>query len=138
MLYIRVNCRLEIQKVCWQNVFLKQDIWYRHVYLSCYVPSKNTKSRHHHRRCFPTPLLNPAFTTRHMHWVDTRGYQKVRRLIRLNQHLIWYAYKLYRGYKTTMIYQLCKFKLDTLMINHFIIENGHPQSPLSSVTFERR
>ena len=43
--------------------------------------------------------------------------------------------------KQQMFYQFRKFKLDTLIINHFIIENfflwyGHPaQSPMSSVTF---
>ena len=28
------------------------------------------------------------------------------------------------GRKQQMFYQLCKFKLDTLLINHFIIENN--------------
>ena len=70
---------------------------------------------------------------------STRGYQKVRRLMQWNQYFLSYAYRFCREYKKQLFYQLWKFKLDTLIINHFIIKYilyGHPaQSPLSSVTF---
>ena len=38
----------------------------------------------------------------------TRGYQKVRRLMRLNQYLWSYAYKFCRGYKTTNVLSVVK------------------------------
>ena len=68
-----------------------------------------------------------AFKTTH-HWIycksiswrSTRGYQKVRRMMRWNQYLLNYAYKFCREYKTTYILSVVK----TLIINHFIIENN--------------
>ena len=39
---------------------------------------------------------------------NTRGYQKVRRLMRYNQYLLSYAYKFCRGYKTTNVLTVVK------------------------------
>ena len=39
-----------------------------------------------------------------------------------NQYLINFAYKICLEEKTTNFYKLCKFKPNTFIINHFIIE----------------
>ena len=52
----------------------------------------------------------------------TRDYQKVRRLMQWNQFLLSDAYKFCREYKTTNFYQMWKNKLNTLIINKFIIK----------------
>ena len=49
----------------------------------------------------------------------TRGYQKVRRLMQWNQS---YANRFWGNLKQQMLYQLWKFTLVTLIINHFIIK----------------
>ena len=52
----------------------------------------------------------------------TRGYQKVRRLMQWNQYFLSYAYRFVGNLKQQMFYQLWKYKLETLIINHFIIK----------------
>ena len=44
--------------------------------------------------------------------------------MRWNQYLFSYAYKFVGDIKQQMFYQLWNFKLDTLIINHFIIEHN--------------
>ena len=77
-----------------------------------------------------------------MHNWYTRGYQKVRRLMRWNQYLSSFAHKFCRGYKTTYkCFISCKNwtrHVDDSSFYHrkHFIWYGHPaQSPFSSVTF---
>ena len=52
----------------------------------------------------------------------TRDYQNVRRLMQWNQFLLSDAYKFCSEYRPTNFYQLWKNKLNTLIINNFIIK----------------
>ena len=53
---------------------------------------------------------------------DTKGYQKLRRLVRWYLYLLSYAYNFCKENKTTMFYWLWKLKSNTLINNHFIIK----------------
>ena len=53
---------------------------------------------------------------------NTRGYQKVRRLMQWNQYFLSYANRFYREYKTTNVLLVVKVYVRYVLINHFIIK----------------
>ena len=88
---------------------------------------------------------SPHFCWSYVPWnlenTYTRGYQKVRRLMRWNQYLLSYAYKFSREYKTTNVLSVVKIwaiYVDNQSFYHqkqFIWYGNPAQSPLSFVTF---